>query len=397
MPDTMSDTTKLIIGIALAIVVVALIIWLFASARRREAEARRMEAEAVRAQLAERLHVVQEREDRASVTARIAEEARREAEAAAAEAARLEREAAEHRAEAEAARSEQDELARLADRIDPDVRTDDEGHRLDDSGRRIPASPVASALGMSALAQDDDEPDLADHENPFATSAAGEQDPDWVNSPVDEDAADELEAHAREDAEAADWINGPDEATERAEIEHSTGGVTTTESSAQDLPSALADEEDADWVNSPVDDEAADELEAHAQDDAEAADWINGPDEVTERAESERSTGGAPESSAHDVTPDEGAPFDIEDEQQALPAQRRVSGIDEVVDGGYGVGSAAPIEGGAQPLGHPIMGYHERRTFLVPEAPGYGESEPDVWFYDEDAARRSGFHAAEEE
>ncbi len=300
----MPDTTKLILGIVLAIVVIALIIWLFASARRREAEARRLEAEAVRAKLAERIPVVQEREDRASVTARIAEEARREAEAVAAQAARLEREAAEHRAEAQAARSEQDELARLADRIDPDVRTDDEGHRVDESDRRLTGgSPVASALGMSALAQDDDEPDLADHENPFATQTAtpspgptppdssvqnlraGEGavgDPDWVNGPVDEDAADEVEAQAARDAQEADWINGPDDeaaaasahstsaessaqdlplgaaglGAEGAESEHST-----SDSSVQNVRSDTADAADPDWVNSPVDEDAADEVE----------------------------------------------------------------------------------------------------------------------------------------
>jgi hypothetical protein len=80
-----------------------------------------------------------------------------------------------------------------------------------------------------------------------------------------------------------------------------------------------------------------------------------------------------------------------------LPARRRVSGLEEVVDGGYGVGSASPLEDGAQPLGHPIMGFHETMTFVAPEAEGYGEAAPDVWFYDEDAARRSGFHAAGED
>ncbi len=94
---------------------------------------------------------------------------------------------------------------------------------------------------------------------------------------------------------------------------------------------------------------------------------------------------------------DEGAPFDSADEEPALLAQRRISGLEEVIDGGFGVGSAAPLEDGAQPLGHPIMGYHETRTFVVPEAPGYGDTEPDVWFYDEDAARRAGFHASGEE
>jgi uncharacterized membrane protein len=324
----MSDTTKLIIGIALAIVVLVLIVWLFASARRRETEAQRMEAEAVRARLAERLPVVQEREDRASVTARIAEEARREAEAAAAEAARLEREAAAHRTEADRLQDEQAALARQADLLDPDVLTDEEGYRVDESGRRLTGSTVASALGVgaAALAQEDDEPDLADHENPFAAYAPSA---DWVNDPVDDEAADELEARAEADSQAADWINGPDEDEATAPPAHST----VLETSAQNLPG------------------------------------VSG-------TEGEPSTGS-----------DAGAPFDLEDER---PMSRRISSREEVVDGGYGAGSAAALPDGAQPLGHPIMGFRDSKTFAR-EGEGAPGATADVWFHDEDAARRSGF------
>ena len=34
----------------------------------------------------------------------------------------------------------------------------------------------------------------------------------------------------------------------------------------------------------------------------------------------------------------------------------RTVSLDEIHDGGYGVGSAAPIEDGAVPLGHPSQG-----------------------------------------
>lgn len=360
----MSDTTKLLLGIVVAILVIALIIWLFASARRREVEARRMEAEALRAQLAERIPVVQERADRASVTARIAEEARREAEAAAEQAARLEREAHQHRAAADEVRSEQEQLAREADRLDPDVATDKEGYRVDESGRRATGSAVASALGMGALAQDDEEPDFADHENPFAGYATQ---PGSADSTVED---------------------LPDDAT--GESAHSTDG----------------EREDPDWVNGPVDEEAADELEAQAAADAQAADWINGPEDQPERdSESiaqEPPEGGAAES-AHSPSGDStegeprgqeltdaGAPFVVE---AARPSGRRISRFEEIVDGGYGVGSAAAIDDGAQPLGHPVMGFRDTHTFVAPGAEGYGEAEPDVWFYDEDAARRSGFRA----
>ncbi len=70
---------------------------------------------------------------------------------------------------------------------------------------------------------------------------------------------------------------------------------------------------------------------------------------------------------------------------------RRISDFEEVADGGYGVGSAATLHDGAQPLGHAVKGSHDGNTFLTPDDEGYDDTEPDVWFYDEDAARRAGF------
>ena len=71
---------------------------------------------------------------------------------------------------------------------------------------------------------------------------------------------------------------------------------------------------------------------------------------------------------------------------------RLVSTYEEVVDGGYGVGSAAPVFDGAQPYGHPIKGRRETQEYFTPDSPWYGGVEANVWFYDEDAARRFGFH-----
>ncbi len=75
---------------------------------------------------------------------------------------------------------------------------------------------------------------------------------------------------------------------------------------------------------------------------------------------------------------------------------RRISSIEEIRDGGYGVGSAAPFADRAQPLGHPVQAYRDTMTYRAPGQPGYDDREPDVWFYDESAAERSGFHAAED-
>ncbi|MEO5609990.1 MAG: hypothetical protein ABIQ61_09890 [Ornithinibacter sp.] len=72
-------------------------------------------------------------------------------------------------------------------------------------------------------------------------------------------------------------------------------------------------------------------------------------------------------------------------------AGRRVSSFTELRDGGFGVGSAAPMEDRAQPLDHPVQAYRDTMTFRSPGDDGYDSTEPDVWFYDESAAERSGF------
>ena len=85
-----------------------------------------------------------------------------------------------------------------------------------------------------------------------------------------------------------------------------------------------------------------------------------------------------------------------EQQDSQASAGRRVSDFEEVRDGGYGVGSAAPLGDGAQPLGHEVKASREGGTFLTPGDEGYDDREPDVWFYDEDAARRSGFRRSGE-
>ena len=82
-------------------------------------------------------------------------------------------------------------------------------------------------------------------------------------------------------------------------------------------------------------------------------------------------------------------------EPEPEPTGRRISGFLELRDGGYGVGSAAPIEDGAQPLDHPVQAYRDTMTFREPGVPGYDSADPDVWFYDAAAAERSGFRPAD--
>lgn len=77
------------------------------------------------------------------------------------------------------------------------------------------------------------------------------------------------------------------------------------------------------------------------------------------------------------------------------PPMRRISELHEVTDGGFGIGSAATIADGAQPLGHPIKASVDLKAYQDLHSPGYDETEPDVWFLDAGFAERAGFHRAE--
>lgn len=77
----------------------------------------------------------------------------------------------------------------------------------------------------------------------------------------------------------------------------------------------------------------------------------------------------------------------------AVDTSWRESELDEVRDGGYGIGSAAPLGRGLQPLGHPVRGWEDTKSFRSGPAVG-DERDPDVWFFDEQAAYNAGFHQA---
>ena len=42
-----------------------------------------------------------------------------------------------------------------------------------------------------------------------------------------------------------------------------------------------------------------------------------------------------------------------------------------------------------------MQAYRDTMTYRTQDAPGYDSCEPDVWFYDEDSARRAGFNPAQ--
>ncbi|MEO6790205.1 MAG: hypothetical protein ABI249_08085, partial [Ornithinibacter sp.] len=110
--------------------------------------------------------------------------------------------------------------------------------------------------------------------------------------------------------------------------------------------------------------------------------------ESTEQAPS-HSEGGVREADDADSSAAEAGSSGADSVEEA--AGRRISSFTELRDGGFGVGSAAPMEDRAQPLDHPVQAYRDTMTFRAPGDPGYDSTEPDVWFYDEGAAERSGF------
>lgn len=73
---------------------------------------------------------------------------------------------------------------------------------------------------------------------------------------------------------------------------------------------------------------------------------------------------------------------------------RRLSSVEEIRDGGYGVGSAAPIEDGAMPLDHSVKAWEDSKTYLVQGEDGYDGVDPHVWFLDDRSAERAGFDHA---
>ena len=134
----------------------------------------------------------------------------------------------------------------------------------------------------------------------------------------------------------------------------------------------------------------------------DASHWPDGTDRVN-TLDSD-SVGDERQSADFDGSHDESATTDHSAEAEAPESEsgsagdgsgRRMSGVDEIRDGGFGVGSAAPFEDRAQPADHPVQAYNDTRTFRVPGSAGYDSAEPDVWFYDEEAARRAGFNPSE--
>ncbi|MDN5791165.1 MAG: hypothetical protein L0H25_09905 [Micrococcales bacterium] len=346
----MSDTVKTILWIVLALIVIALLIrWFMRSAaRRRELETRRLDTASLRAPAQESTPSAPSSLERASSAG----------------------------VSAVPSQPVVDTQPPVVDTQPPvvdtqtevDAQTEVGGLGTDEGGDEFEASPapVASsvtdappaavgagaaagavgsgAVGSAAFAIEEDEPDLADADDPFA------------------------DADTHTDAEVGD--------ASHPEVD---GGGLPVAQGAQQAESA----DDLDWVNGPIEDSETVELdEAQVRADPQAADWINEP--------AADESPGSEEGSVNASLGEEQTPQPVIAD---TPEGREVSRFDEVRDGGYGPGSAAPIADGARPLDHPVKAWRDTMTYVLPGGAGYDGTAPDVWFFDEAAARRAGFRS----
>lgn len=258
------------------------------------------------------------------------------------------------------------------------------GAPTDDPGdhRGQPWSTDLTAPAGLATAADADRTSASGAAQEPATPAGHGEEPDVAPHTPGQAAADE-EPHAVENP-------GP--------VEHSDDAPLLDDAAGTD--EGDSDERDSDEGDTGAADVAAAAPGAEEPVEAEpAASPAGGPVAAAsqepfdrhERLEHEP----APEPAGSEVPPlDEPESAEEQSAQASATQERRISGFDEVRDGGFGIGSAAPLEDRAQPLGHAVKGYRESNTFLAPGAAGYEDREPDVWFFNEEAARRAGFNPA---
>jgi hypothetical protein len=313
------------------------------------------------------------------------------------------------------------------------------------------ATGAAAAAASAPFLRDDDEPDLADAENPFATNASHEDaetsdastDSAWDDSAVGTETVDHTPHESRDDVSNDDTTTrDEDDRTDASPSDDTASGsdaaasddVASSGTDADQGPvepkyddhgllvrddteetvsvPALEDRDDYVSEQGTPDDDPGDhrgqpwattsgtpapEAETDAETGAEEGQATEGalgsrmdPSTETEidgAHDSDESQGSddsdSDDSDASDDSDDSDESDDADDFVDEEPQQSgpRVSTFEEVVDGGFGIGSAAPLEGGVQPLGHDVKASRDGSTFLLPGDEGYDDAQPDVWFY----------------
>lgn len=443
----------LLLAFIAVVIVMAVAIGLFFASRSRKQDEQRVEAAGIRSDAGElaatmtgQAAFAEQSEERAGVV-------RAEADEKAREAAALESEASSHREQADATRLDYEAKLRRADEIDPDVE-----HSSLPAVEEVPSSRAErraareeaeagqdSTTGadfrddvdedvydrsdrgtegdMSQTQQSDSDAKTAarDPEGEHGTTDAGApEDGMAIIADPDEFAATEP-VMASEQSDPVERTDLPPREDEDADADGSVEEETEaqTETQAEALTEDQGSGQDAGQVNpddSVTGHEESEQPGEERPDRAPAKEWGSDEGELLEenqergdrlakdRADLEAheqevsagSEGGAPEGgdSATSATPaDEAGSHDGDPAEE--PDGRRISSFTELRDGGFGVGSAAPFEDRAQPLDHPVQAYRDTMTFRAPGDSGYDSTEPDVWFYDEGAAERSGFTRSE--
>ncbi|QIM22090.1 hypothetical protein G7075_14695 [Phycicoccus sp. HDW14] len=300
-----------------------------------------------------------------------------------------------------------------------------------DTGDDAEEEPYVWGASRAGTGEHMDEQPEVDDTTPTAATDAAAPPGEWggphasdEGSPSDDtpsdDAADESPADAAAADEAATDEAATDEVAEGSEVaeDPGPGAFTEPEEPAAHEAEAYDPTPERDWSADEGEllaetGDRADELAAEREQmdrDAAAVGMEPVHPEVVERAE-EQETADEPvevqepaDEPVEEQAPaepetsstDEGdAPADHTDEEPAATSPRRVSEFHEIRDGGYGMGSAAAIDDGAQPMDHPVQAYRDTMTYRLPGDAGYDEATADVWFYDQGAAERSGFHRSE--
>ncbi|MEX1908146.1 hypothetical protein L6241_07535 [Janibacter sp. Y6] len=273
----------------------------------------------------------------------------------------------------------------------------DAGVRTDDDGPVDPQEQVEERLQQIEDDQRDHEPRHGGGEDEGADEPAVDE------AGADERGADDEAATASGAGDAeADAASGPEGAA--APPTSRASGDDDADDDAGDDPRVESDEERRAREEAFAAEHDPDDHDVAAGEEfRQAGDWTAETGKLTEddvtsgEDSSEDGSGTEAQGSAqHDDTPHDGTQHEDTQhgEQERGVDGRRVSSVEEIRDGGYGVGSAAPLDDGAVPLDHTVKAWEDTRTYLVPGEEGYDGANPHVWFLDDRSAERAGFDHA---
>ncbi len=105
----------------------------------------------------------------------------------------------------------------------------------------------------------------------------------------------------------------------------------------------------------------------------------------------------AVEASDVPATPDANEARDASEASNVPVTPDTVQVGESTEDAPYGVGSHAPLDGGSEPVGFPIMGDESTKLYYLPESRSYEPAAATVWFASPEAAEAAGFTAPQSE